>query len=127
MKEIAILSKGFEPTFELQKLFSKNSSDLIYKDKGIICTYNKEIIDFVKANNNYHSWNRPNVIAAMKGSDNFRYKCGFNGTISVLELDDSKTWNIRWDNTDVPYIQYVVYEIDIADDNYISLITIKED
>ena len=49
---------------------------------------------------------------ALKGAKSYKYKIGFCGAIYVIEVDTSKPWIIKYDQTDVPYPCYLDINLD---------------
>lgn len=71
-------------------------------------SFDPRIVQYVKDHNNWHAWDKAEY--AMRGAPSSRFKIGFAGTATVIEVDTDKMWYIRHSNGDVPYPAYVKVE-----------------
>ena len=67
--------------------------------------FDPEIVQYVKDHADWNAWG--DVEYAMKGTPSSEFKIGFLGAAYILEIDTDKTWQIRLNDRDVPYVKYI--------------------
>lgn len=119
--KIAVASSDFIPDEDFNDFLSKiGVSDV----RASNFMYNQVVVDYIERNANWHPYHsRDDSISAIKGATSWKYRVGFSGTASVLTVDTSKPWIIRWDNSDSPFIYHIDYKVCKDEYNQVSVIS----
>lgn len=106
--KIAVASTNFVPDENFHNFLDKidNITDVCSPE----FMYNQSVVDYIEKNSNWAPYWRQEVVA-IKGVNTFENRIGFKGIACVLEVDTSKSWIIRWDKGDVPYVFYVDFKV----------------
>ena len=117
IKKIIAFSPIFEPDDDFKEYFKSLGYSCFIIDKFKMM-HDQRIVEYVE-NNSVKLLGR-NVL---KGKKDYNYRIGFCGTASVLEVDTSRTWKIKYNNMDFPYVKYCSINVD----KYGEIIVIEEE
>lgn len=104
-RECVIWPVHFKPTYEFNKFItSLGYNHIPYKALSQI-NFDPRVIHYVKEHSDWNAWGY--VDFAMRGQPSDKFVIGFCGAAYILEVDDDKTWIIRWRQCGVPFIRYI--------------------
>ena len=105
---VNVLPTWFEPTDEFKQIIGNRT----YRD----VMFATDVTNYIE--NHLVMFHERRVC---KGRYDVKFRIGFAGCCEVLDVNENKIWIIRYDNADMPYIQYVNINID---NGYVEIIHI---
>lgn len=59
-----------------------------------------------------------------KGKSSSKFRCGFAGAGYIREIDTSRKWRLKYNNVDVPIIEYIL--VDTNQYGYTTMVPVRE-
>ena len=104
--KVLYLSRYFEPKQEFLDYISNLGYE--YCRDNITLKTDVRVIKFVEDRLETLWGNDP----MYKGKPSDKCMIGFAGKVVVLNVDETRTWNLRFNQTDYPFVQYIDIETD---------------
>lgn len=123
IKEVIIFDGCFVPTIDFADYCIKKGYRAIdFIGVSSMC-FDPDIIQYVKEHSDWHAWGKAKY--SMRGAKSTKFRIGFAGAATIIEVDIDRKWNIRYSNGGVPYPVYISFETN--DFNYTTINFKKEE